>query len=43
MAISRRYDNEELARIEFLAYLILVFAITGIATGMYFFYSWLSA
>jgi len=42
MPMSREYENETLARMEFFAYLILVIALSGIATGMYFFYSWLS-
>lgn len=41
MTVIRQYDKETCARMEFLAYLILIFALLAVSAGMYIFYHWL--
>ena len=41
MAVLRQYDKEVYGRMEFFAYLILAFALTVLASGMFAFYNWL--
>lgn len=41
MTVLRQYDKETYARMEFLAYLILICTLLVLASGMYCFYTWL--